>query len=380
MAVTTGAVTAFGQATVPAAPPAAVTTSGPALPPAGAMPDPNQPIAIINGLPINNKAFNDILMQVAGMRVFQQVFDLSLIQKACLDAGIAITGDEFTKRLNDELDKTMTGLGIVSTTTQPMTMEQRTGALSAILQQQGVTAVEFRLGLETRAALRAMSEGKFVVPTDAEIKDAYDSEYGERRKVHIIQYPDTQSVVAIKAALKTAKTPEDAAKDLKLPAPAVWVISKNATSPNVKAIRDVAFDSLKVIGEVSAETEVPGANGQKQKVLVILDEITKDRTSEVKFDDKTKEEYRKKVYDFKQVNWMNNHLVSLRSRASVDIKDPLLSDQFKQIADAMQRQAAAAATQPGGATGTAPAPTTAPASAPATRLTPSLVAPTGRGN
>jgi len=44
--------------------PAAVT-SGPALPTVGTMPAPNQPIAIINGLPINNKAFNDILMQVA---------------------------------------------------------------------------------------------------------------------------------------------------------------------------------------------------------------------------------------------------------------------------------------------------------------------------
>jgi len=353
------------------------------------MPAPDAPIAIINGLPINNKAFNDILMQVAGMRVFQNVFDLSLVQKACLDSGIPISGDDFMKRRNDELDKTMTGLGIVGTTTQPMTLEQRTSALAMVLQQQNVTQVEFLLTLDTRVGLRTMSEGKFAVPTDTEIKDAYDSEYGEKRKVHIIAYPDTQSVVAIKAELKTAKTPEDACKDLKLPAPYVWIISKNAVADNVKAIRDVAFDYLKTIGQVSEETLVPTGNGtQKQKVLVILDEITKDRTAENKFDDKMKEDIRKKVYDLKQVNWMNNHLMSLRSRASVDIKDPILAEMFNQAA-AIQRANAAAQTQPSGVTGTAPAPVTtapaatapaliAPATAPATRLAPALVP--GRGN
>ena len=67
-------------------------TPGAALPPGGAMPDKDAAIAEIDGRPINNKAFNDILMQVAGMRVFQQVFDLTLVQKACGMAGVPLGG------------------------------------------------------------------------------------------------------------------------------------------------------------------------------------------------------------------------------------------------------------------------------------------------
>jgi len=372
MAAATSAATAFGQAAAPAAPPA-VTTS-PAMPAPGAMPAPDQPIAIINGLPINNKAFNDILMQVAGMRVFQQVFDLSLVQKACLDSGVSLEGTEFGKRLEDELDKEMTSMGIVSTTAAPLSSDDRKRTLAVMLQQQGVTQVEYRLGLETRAGLRAMSTGKVLPATTKEIEDAYNAEYGERRTIHIIAYPNDASPANIKRVLSTAKTPEDACKELKLSPPAVWIIPKSATvADNVKGIRAVAFDYLKAPLQVSEEQEVDGGNGQKQKVLIILDKIDADKKAANPLDTKLSADIGSKVFDFKQANWMNNLLVSLRSRAAVDIKDPILADQFKQMYDAIQRAAVTAQTQPGGAT---TAPGTLPAAVPATA--PSLVAPATR--
>jgi hypothetical protein len=384
MAAVTGAATVFVQGAASPTPPA--VTTGPAMPPPGAMPAPDQPIAIINGMPINNKAFYDIMMQVAGMRVFQQVFDLSLVQKACLDSGVTLEGPDFGKLLEDEIDKEMTSMGIVSTPANKWTLDDRKRALAGILQQQGVTQVEYRLGLETRAGLRAMSVGKVTAATQKEIQDAYDAQYGERRTIKIISYPNDFSPVTIKNTLKTAKTPEDACKDLKLSPPAVWVIPKSATvADNVKSIRGVAFDYLKAAGQVSEEQEVDAGNGSKQKVLVILDKIDADTTAANPLDTKLSAEIGAKVFDYKQANWMNNLLVSLRSRASVDIKDPVLSGMFAQMADAIQR-AAAAQTQPAGAT-TAPAtlPAAVPATAPA--ALPSLVAPgtrttppaTGRG-
>ena len=50
----------------------------PIAPPATAPMDPNAPIAMVNGLPINNAVFYELLIQADGWRIFQQVLDLAL--------------------------------------------------------------------------------------------------------------------------------------------------------------------------------------------------------------------------------------------------------------------------------------------------------------
>jgi hypothetical protein len=380
MAATAGAVTLFGQ-TFPAASTApAVVTAGPALPPPTTIPSLDEPIAVINGRPINNRVFYSIMMQVAGMRVFQQVLDLTLVQSACQDAGIALEGKAFDDRVRDEADKYMNQLGIVSTATQPMDFDKRTAALGVVLQQRGISPVEFRIGLETSALLRAMSEPNVKV-TEEEIRTRYDSDYGERRRVHIVSYDPTKTATAtvtvknaIANALKSGKTVEDVCKDLNLGAPAIWEIPSNAKDDKtVETIRNVVFNTLKAPKDISSETDVTGANGQKQTVLIVLDEITPDRKASNSFASK-KDDERDKVLEAKQSQWMNNHLAFLRSKAQVEVKDLTLAEMYKQIAAAIQRAATQAATQPGGA-GTAPttapaAPTPAPASRPATGAAP----------
>jgi hypothetical protein len=378
MAATAGAVTLFGQTPPATGPAPAMVTSGPALPPPTSMPSLDEPIAVINGRPINNRVFYSIMMQVAGMRVFQQVLDLTLVQGACQDAGLPLEGKVFDDRVKAEADNYMTGLGIVSTATKPMTFDERTAALSYVLQQRGISAVEFRISLETSALLRAMSEPNVKV-SDEEIQTRYDSDYGERRKVHIVSYDPTKTATAtvtVKAAianaLKSGKTVEDACKELNLGAPAIWEIPSNAKDDKtVETIRDVAFKTLKAPKDISSETDVTGANGQKQTVLIVLDEITPDRKATNSLASK-KDEVREKVLEIKKSQWMNNHLAFLRSKAVVEVKDQTLAEMYKQVAAAIQRAAAQAATQPGGS-GAASSTTPAPASRPATG------AATGRG-
>jgi hypothetical protein len=372
-----GAVTLFGQS-LPSAPtsPPAVVTSGPTLPPPTTIPSLDDPIAVINGRPVNNRVFYSIMMQVSGMRVFQQVLDLTLVQGACQDAGIQIEGKDFENRLHEETDKYMNGLGItaekVGTTAAPASFEQRTNALGLVLQQRNMSGVEFRIGLETSALLRAMSAPNIKV-SDDEVQTRWDADYGERRKVHIIAYePAKTSTVALKMALKSAKSPEDACVELKLGAPAIWDIPKNAKDDkNVEIIRGVAF-KLQTKGEISSETDVTGANGQTQTVLIILDEITPDRKAANPLATK-KDEVRQEVFDLKQGQWMSNHLAFLRSKAVVEIKDQTLGDMYKQVAAVIKNAGSQAATQPGGNATTTPVPT--PTTVPATTSRPA----TGRG-
>jgi hypothetical protein len=385
-----GAVTLFGQTPPATSTVPAVVTSGPAMPPPTTIPSLDEPIAVINGRPINNRVFYSIMMQVAGMRVFQQVLDLTLVQGACQDAGLPLEGKDFDERLRAEADKYMTQLGIVGTTTKPMTFDERTSALGYVLQQRGISAVEFRISLETSALLRAMSAPNVKV-SDDEVQTRYDSDYGERRRVHIVSYDPTNTATAtvtvkgaLATALKSGKTVEDACADLKLPqsAIAVWEIPSNAKDDKtVETIRNVAFNSLKAPKDISSETDVTGTNGQKQTVLVVLDEITPDRKAANSLTSK-KDEVRQKVTETKQTQWMNNHLAFLRSKAVVEVKDQTLADMYKQVAATVQRAATQAATQPGG-TGAAGA--TSPATTPAITFPPTATRPatgpaTGRGS
>jgi hypothetical protein len=373
-----GAVTLFGQSTpagTSSAP--AVSTTGPTLPPPTAIPSLDDPIAVINGRPVNNRIYYSIMMQVAGMRVFQQVLDLTLVQDACQNAGILMAGKDFEDRLKVEAEKYMDQVGIPAGT-----FEKRTADLGVVLQQRNASAVEFRIGLETSALLRAMSE-RNVSASDDEAKTRYEADYGERRKVHIVSYdPAKTPTLRIQDALKT-KSAEDVCKDLSLNPPAVWDIPSNAKDDKVvEKIRDVAW-MLKTPKAISAETDVTGANGQKQTVLVMLDEITADRRSQPGNSQAAKlDECRKKVLDLKQGQWMNNHLALLRSKAAVEIKDPTLAEMYKQVARAIQDAASRAASQPGGDVVTsAPssAPTSAPMSFPAATTRSATGAATGRG-
>jgi hypothetical protein len=369
-AVAASAVTLFGQATAPSSAPASapgVTTSGPSVQQV-TIPSLDEPIATINGKPVNNRFLYSVMMQIAGPRVFEKVMDLVLVQDACDNAGIPLQGADYQKRMNDELDKIMDGMGITSTKTNAdEAMKERLAVLNAVLQQRGMTATEFRLILETQTMVRALSEGRITAPTDTEIKDAYDSQYGEQRKIHVIGYdPAKTSAVKIKEAIKSAKSVDDAIRELQLGG-AIYIVPKNAkTDPTFEDIKKVAFDQLKVAGEVSQDVLVTAGN-DKQHVLVVLDEITKDKTSapENAFD-KVKKDVAKKVFDAKQAQWMNERLMGLRSKAVVQFKDPTLAEIYANAARSNQ----AAASQPA-APATAPA-APAPASAPATSR------PTGR--
>jgi hypothetical protein len=332
---------------------------GAAMPAGGAMPPPDQAIAEIDGRPINNSAFNSILMQVAGMRVFQQVFDLTLVQKACGMAQIPLNGKEFEDRLKDEYNRTLKGLDIKFNSTTPMTPDEenkaREQAMGMVLQRQGVTAVEFRIGLETRANLRAIAameaKDKTTVTQD-EVEKAYTSEYSQKRSVHIFVLNDKEATnVAVHAALADYfKKPEaerkgtldDLANEKKFPV-AAWTISQNAE--NIDQIKKVAFAMAKV-GEVSADT-IFQAKDQKdeQHVIIVLDKIIPEEFASHPKTAAEMESIKQKVHDFKEGQWMNNKLALLRANAAVKINDPILLDQYNVIAENNKRQAAIAAAQ-----------------------------------
>jgi hypothetical protein len=358
LAVAASAVTFFGQAA-----PAAAPASAPSMPAPSTITSLDEPIATINGRPVNNRVFYSIMMQVAGVRVFRQIFDLTLVQGACADAGVPLSGDDFGKRLDKELDKMMDAMGL----DPKMKRDERINVLYQVLSQRGVTIVEFRLNEETNALLRALSEGRVQQPTDDEVKEAWQSQYGEQRKIRVILYdPAKTSVPKIKEIIQSAKTPEDAANEFRNAKVDVSIqaypgIPKNAKADDTfKNIMKVTFETLKAPKDVSQDIVVTPPNGPQQHVVVVLDEVIPDRTTkpENKFDT-VKDDVKKAVFDAKQTQWMQQHLAFLQSKAVVEFKDPTLQQINENVIRAATQSAAAQVN------GTAPA--AAPAtSAPAT--------------
>jgi len=163
------------------------------------------------------------------------------------------------KRRNDELDKTMTGLGIVGTTTQPMTLEQRTSALAMVLQQQNVTQVEFLLTLDTRVACGRCRKASS--PSRPIRKSRTRTIRNTARSArYTLSHTRTRNPWWPSGGTENRQDAGGRLQGPEVPAPYVWIISKNAVADNVKAIRDVAFDYLKTIGQVRGN---PGAYGQR---------------------------------------------------------------------------------------------------------------------
>ncbi len=115
------------------------------------------------------------LMQVAGLRMFQDVLDWTIVQQACDSAGIETQTDSFAKLVKAEYDRELARLPIPADVPD----SERPKLLQQFLQRQGVSDVQFTMVLQKTAGLRALSQGHVDV-TEDEVKREFESEYGER--------------------------------------------------------------------------------------------------------------------------------------------------------------------------------------------------------
>ncbi len=302
--------------------------------PAASQPAEDQVVAVINGHPVPRKPFNDLLMQMSGLRLFQDVMDWTIVEQACNQAGIQTDNDTFVKLFQAENERELARLPLPPGTPD----SERPKILQQLLQRQGITAVQFQMVLQKTAGLRALSRGHVDV-TDDEVKREFESEYGEKVDARIITVKSLLDASKVREAIeKDKKDPTDVAKEMNLPIQSVK-ISKNANADQIKDIKKVAFE----LNEKQLSASIP-MNGMD--FLVYLDKKEAAQT-DVKFDS-VKDKVRKDVMEAKETQWMQNHLSYLRQSASVTVNDPILRQQFQAIAAQMkaQQDAAAAATQP----------------------------------
>jgi hypothetical protein len=291
-------------------------------------------------------------MQVAGLRVFQEVLDLVLVQQACNQAGINTDTDEFRKKVQDEFDKVLAGLGA-----QNVPEKNRQQVLGQLLQQRGITEVEFQMGLQRAAGLRMLAKDRIEKPTDKEIQEAFVAKYGEKVQIEVVTVKSMEAAADIRKAFDKGQDLKSIAQQMNVPWNAVTISSNNTDPEPISRFKELAFKELKE-KQLSATYPFTSPQGAVYYMVYLDKKIPK---QDVKLED-VKDKVAQDVINLKESNWMNKHLVDLRAHANVRINDPILSRQFENIA--RQMQAMQATTRPGAVNATQPGPAQTPAAAP----------------
>ncbi len=320
-------------------------------------------VATINGnKEINAKFFYDTLMEIDGVRVFEKVRDLALVQTDCETNAIPVGGPgendaqkkDFQTRFMDEFNRAFDSLKISGLPADTKLDDaKKLEIVNQVLSKQGINPVEFKMTLETHTGLRVLSKGKVDV-SDDEIKKQYNAEYGP--VVHVRVFPvgdDVKQQADIRKAIEAEKLSPDkvadkAADDLKINKPGSGAIPMSLKDEDKSSLVQVSLATK--VGELSAATDLPSQNGQPaQKGMIYVESIDADKRAATILTPALHDELRQKIFDAKQEAWMNNHLAMLRANASIKINDPTLFDMYKNIADQINNAAKTAATQPGGA-------------------------------
>ena len=338
-------VVVWGQASGGAA--ATPPTAAPA-----AASEPEKPIAVINGRPIDNKKFDEFLKEVAGLRVFQRVLDVVLVQQAFAGAGITITPDDAKTEGNRTLAEIKAQPG-----GDALTEKQLEAALAQMIQQRGMTDVEFQMGLQQAAGLRLLVKSQLEAPTDAEVQEAFQAEYGDKVQVELITTRNLNEAAKVRTRIGKGEDPKDAAWAEHV----AWqqiIISANNTSPKpVSDFKDLAFGGpgVKPMAEKELSATIPytAPGGSPVFYMVYLDKRIPKQNVTLK-DVRAKVE--KDLANAQETTLMNQRMAYLRANMSLEINDPIIRQEWQAFIErmkAMQPPATQSATQP--AT-TAPAP------------------------
>lgn len=278
-------------------------------------------IATINGEAIGRQEFTNALIQLHGMRLFEELVPRVLVEQACKQAGITITDDMVNVLHQRRLD----ALGAQNPL---IPAGQREMALREVLARRGISPFEYRLQLYVEAGLMALAKGKYTA-TDEDVKNAYEIEYGERYQLRDIVVGNFADAAEIRRLIEQDKKPiDDVIRERSLQANSIVLSEK---SPNIpQQIRSVAFQLKEK--QLSASVMMPDNTFH----MLYLDRKIPAQPN-ISFDS-VKEKVKQAVVDAHEREIAGQILMNLRRAAKVDVHDPAL----RAVVAELQRQQAAA--------------------------------------
>lgn len=171
------------------------------------------PIAIVNGKPIDRGRLVDMVFRNYAMPLFEQVVLLELAKQRAASEGIVVTEEDVEAEYRIALER----IGSPLPTTQEDTFDpvRSRQLLNEFLTSKNIPREQYMLSVERNAYLRKVVEKELVVPVE-EVQRGFELYYGARAQVRHIQLANPAEAAKVRKALADGMSFEDAAKKFSL--------------------------------------------------------------------------------------------------------------------------------------------------------------------
>jgi parvulin-like peptidyl-prolyl isomerase len=171
------------------------------------------PIAIVNGKPIDRRRLVDMVFRSYAMPLFEQVVLLELAKQRAASEGVVVTEEDVQAEYRIALKQ----IGSPLPTTQEDTFEpiRAEQLLNEFLTSKNVPREQYMLSVERNAYLRKVVEKELVVPVE-EVQRGFELYYGPRAQVRHIQVANAGEAAKVRKAMAEGMSFEDAAKNFSL--------------------------------------------------------------------------------------------------------------------------------------------------------------------
>jgi hypothetical protein len=287
---------ARGQQPTPAAPPA----------PAPAAADFNRPVAYIyKNVPVTRAEFGEFLMARGGVDKLELFVNKKIIEHECAKRGVNVTKEEMEAALLEDL----AGLSI-----------KKADFVKLVLPRYGKTLYEWMEDvIRPRLLLAKLCKDRVQV-SDEDLKQQFEREYGEKRRVQIVMWPkgdDLKTIEKEYAKLRTSQDEFDRAArgqanpSLAASAGHIKPIARHSYTYETPTEKDTAIEEMAFKLKVGEVSEVIGTS-QGYVVMKLHEVIPPD--AKVKFED-VKERLRKQAYEEKMSREIPKYFAELKKAA-----------------------------------------------------------------
>ena len=142
------------------------------------------PIAMVNGRPLDKDRLVALLVEAHGITILQQLIVLDLAEQAAEARGFRVTEADVEREFQESLLRMLPA----DASTAKLSNEQRMEALKLLLAEKNLSLPEFRIGMRRNAALRTVV-GAALPITEETIREQYARMYGEKVEIRHIQVP-----------------------------------------------------------------------------------------------------------------------------------------------------------------------------------------------
>jgi parvulin-like peptidyl-prolyl isomerase len=177
-----------------------------------ALADDGDAVAYVNGKPIARETLIEKLIEARGLELLQQMILLRLAKQEAQELDIRVTNAD----IREEIDRALANMVPAEETTDPAKLaQQRDEALQKVLEERNISRVEFEIGMERNAYLRAIVARQFSVD-EATLREEFARTHGTRVLVRHIQIPkrSTGLVNEVQSRLKRGDDFADVAREL----------------------------------------------------------------------------------------------------------------------------------------------------------------------